>query len=310
MSAPVAGVRAIAGDIAAGRLSAVEVCRDALDRIARVNPSLNAFNLVTAERALERAADIDRRRAANSPLGPLAGVPLAVKDNLCVRGMRTTASSRILDTFVPPYDATVIAKLEQAGAKVEFKKVEDRPIPEELKNAFKEMPELKTAFKALTPGRQREYIMHFSEAKQSKTRESRIEKAMQKILNGEGLTCCASHVSLPQLRDNPQKVIDDHKLWSCSYIAIGGLNPRNPVTQTWLDFAEEYNAIAKKLEGSGIKLGYHTHSNELAKYDGKVALQILLEHFRPEIWIELDVYWITAGGGDPAQWIGKLKNRV
>jgi sugar phosphate isomerase/epimerase len=133
---------------------------------------------------------------------------------------------------------------------------------------------------------------------------------LAKILNGEGLTCCASHVSLPQLRDNPQKVIDDHKLWGCSHIAIGGLNPRNPVTQTWLDFADEYNSIAKKMEGSGIKLGYHTHSNELAKYDGKVALQILLEHFRPEIWIELDVYWITAGGGDPAQWIGKLKNRV
>jgi aspartyl-tRNA(Asn)/glutamyl-tRNA(Gln) amidotransferase subunit A len=116
MSAPVAGARTIASDIAAGRLSAVDVCRDALDCIARVNPSLNAFNLVTAERAFERAADVDRRRAANAPLGPLAGVPLAVKDNLCVRGMRTTASSRILDTFVPPYDATVIAKLEEAGA--------------------------------------------------------------------------------------------------------------------------------------------------------------------------------------------------
>lgn len=78
-------------------------------------------------------------------------------------------------------------KLEQAGAKVEFKKIEERPIPDELKAAFKEMAELKTAFKALTPGRQREYIIHFSDAKQSKTRESRIEKAMDKIFAGEGL---------------------------------------------------------------------------------------------------------------------------
>jgi aspartyl-tRNA(Asn)/glutamyl-tRNA(Gln) amidotransferase subunit A len=116
MSVPIAGARAIASDIAAGRVPAVEVCREALDRIARLNPSLNMFNLVTAERALERAADVDRRRAAGTPLGPLAGVPLAVKDNLCVRGMRTTASSRILDTFAPPYDATVITRLEQAGA--------------------------------------------------------------------------------------------------------------------------------------------------------------------------------------------------
>ena len=81
-----------------------------------VNPALNAFNLISGERALERAASIDRLRASGTPLGPLAGVPIAVKDNMCVRGMRTTASSRILDTFVPPYDATTITKLEEAGA--------------------------------------------------------------------------------------------------------------------------------------------------------------------------------------------------
>jgi aspartyl-tRNA(Asn)/glutamyl-tRNA(Gln) amidotransferase subunit A len=116
MSGVIAGARAIASDIAAGRVSATEMCTDALDRIARLNPSLNAFNFVSAERALDRAAEVDRVRASGAPLGPLAGVPLAIKDNLCVRGMRTTASSRILETFVPPYDATVITKLEQAGA--------------------------------------------------------------------------------------------------------------------------------------------------------------------------------------------------
>jgi len=116
MSAHLKGIRAIAGDIAAGRVSAVDVCRDALDRIERLNPALNAFNLISGDRALERAASIDRLRASGTPLGPLAGVPIAVKDNMCVRGMRTTASSRILDTFVPPYDATTITKLEEAGA--------------------------------------------------------------------------------------------------------------------------------------------------------------------------------------------------
>jgi aspartyl-tRNA(Asn)/glutamyl-tRNA(Gln) amidotransferase subunit A len=95
-------------------LSAVEVCRGALDRIAAANPALNAFNHVAAERALARAEAIDRAGAA--ACGPLAGVPIAIKDNMCVRGMRTTASSRILDTFVPPYDATVVQRLEAAGA--------------------------------------------------------------------------------------------------------------------------------------------------------------------------------------------------
>ena len=114
MSAPAAGATAIVDDIAAGRVSAVEVCRDALERIGRVNPALNAFNLITEERALDRAAQVDRLRASGRALGPLAGVPLAVKDNMCVQGMRTTASSRILETFVAPYDATTISKLEQA----------------------------------------------------------------------------------------------------------------------------------------------------------------------------------------------------
>jgi len=116
MSAHIKGARAIAGDIAAGRVSAVEVCRDALNHIERVNPALNAFNLISSDRALDRAANVDRLRASGVPLGPLAGVPIAVKDNMCVRGMRTTASSRILDTFVAPYDATTIVKLEEAGA--------------------------------------------------------------------------------------------------------------------------------------------------------------------------------------------------
>ncbi len=75
---------------------------------------------------------------------------------------------------------------EKAGLKVEFKK-KPEPIPEELQNKLDEIPALKTAFDALTPGRQRAYILYFSAAKQSKTRESRVEKCMRQILNGKGL---------------------------------------------------------------------------------------------------------------------------
>ena len=103
-------------DVAAGRASATEICTAFLDRIAKVNPQLNAFTTVAADRALDSARTVDRRRAAGEPIGPLAGVPIALKDNLCVRGMRTTASSRILDTFVAPYSATAVARLESAGA--------------------------------------------------------------------------------------------------------------------------------------------------------------------------------------------------
>jgi len=77
--------------------------------------------------------------------------------------------------------------VEKAGLKVEYKKNTEYVIPEELQNKFAEIPELKTAFEALTPGRQRAYILHFSQPKQSKTREARVEKYLPHILNGKGL---------------------------------------------------------------------------------------------------------------------------
>ncbi|HZT75431.1 MAG TPA: Asp-tRNA(Asn)/Glu-tRNA(Gln) amidotransferase subunit GatA [Vicinamibacterales bacterium] len=92
-------------------------CEAALARADALNGSLNAFNTIARERALARAAAIDadpgRWREA-----PLAGVPIAVKDNICTRGLRTTASSRMLADYVPPYDATVVSRLEAAGAVV------------------------------------------------------------------------------------------------------------------------------------------------------------------------------------------------
>ncbi|MFU2014355.1 YdeI/OmpD-associated family protein [Peribacillus butanolivorans] len=78
-------------------------------------------------------------------------------------------------------------EVEKAGLEVNFKKTTEFIIPEEFQNKFDEIPALKTAFEALTPGRQRAYIRYFSEPKQSKTRVSRVEKCMQQILNGKGL---------------------------------------------------------------------------------------------------------------------------
>jgi uncharacterized protein YdeI (YjbR/CyaY-like superfamily) len=77
--------------------------------------------------------------------------------------------------------------VEKAGLKVPLKKITERPIPEELQNKFNDAPALKAAFEALTPGRQRAYLLYFSGAKQSKTREARIEKCAPQILNGKGM---------------------------------------------------------------------------------------------------------------------------
>jgi uncharacterized protein YdeI (YjbR/CyaY-like superfamily) len=91
-----------------------------------------------------------------------------------------------METILKAYIYEAI-EVEKAGLEVNFKKNTEFIIPEELQNKFDEIPALKTAFEALTPGRQRAYILYFSEPKQSKTRESRVEKCIQRILNGKGL---------------------------------------------------------------------------------------------------------------------------
>ncbi|HEY3384011.1 MAG TPA: Asp-tRNA(Asn)/Glu-tRNA(Gln) amidotransferase subunit GatA [Vicinamibacterales bacterium] len=100
-----------------GEMSATEMCRESLERIERLDARLHAFTTLDADGALARAAELDRRPLAERVV-PLAGVPVAVKDNLCTRGLRTTAGSRMLEHFHPPYDATVVARLTAAGAVV------------------------------------------------------------------------------------------------------------------------------------------------------------------------------------------------
>ncbi|MGA1672753.1 MAG: Asp-tRNA(Asn)/Glu-tRNA(Gln) amidotransferase subunit GatA [Ilumatobacteraceae bacterium] len=108
----------IAAGVRGGSLSAVEVLEGHLAAIDARESEVHAFNLVLADEARERAAAIDASVAAGADPGPLAGVPVALKDNLCTRGIPTTCSSKILDGWRPPYDATVVERLAAAGAVV------------------------------------------------------------------------------------------------------------------------------------------------------------------------------------------------
>lgn len=101
--------------IAGGETTSVEVTTAFLERIDTLNPTLNAFLHVDRDRALATAADIDARIAAGEKLGPLAGVPIAVKDNFCTVDMPTTCGSRMLEGWTPPYDATVVQRVRNAG---------------------------------------------------------------------------------------------------------------------------------------------------------------------------------------------------
>ena len=97
-------------------ITARELVQATLDRIDAVDGQINAFISIDAEGALTHADEIDHRRAKNEPLGPIAGIPIALKDVLCVRGGRTTCGSKILEHYIAPYDATAVAQLRAADA--------------------------------------------------------------------------------------------------------------------------------------------------------------------------------------------------
>jgi len=108
----------IAEKVSSGEVSARSVVEHHIETINKIESDVNAFNLVTAEQALIDADEIDSKIASGETLGPLAGVPISIKDNLCTRGVETTCSSKILEGWKPPYNATVIEKLKEAGAVV------------------------------------------------------------------------------------------------------------------------------------------------------------------------------------------------
>jgi aspartyl-tRNA(Asn)/glutamyl-tRNA(Gln) amidotransferase subunit A len=106
----------VAEQVRRGDISAEEHLQSVLERMSQVEGKIHAYVTLVEDEALKRAREIDEKARRGEKLGVLAGVPVAVKDNICTYGIRTTCSSRMLENFVPPYDATVIRRLKAAGA--------------------------------------------------------------------------------------------------------------------------------------------------------------------------------------------------
>ena len=109
-------IRTLHEQLLQGDLTATEIAQEYLTRAKQLEPQLKSFILLTEDRALEQAAAVDARLKAGEDLGPLAGIPIAIKDNMCTRGIETTCASKILQGFIPPYESTVTRKLSAAGA--------------------------------------------------------------------------------------------------------------------------------------------------------------------------------------------------
>ncbi len=131
------------------------------------------------------------------------------------------------------------------------------------------------------------------------------------ILDEVGVKVVATHTAFDRLRDETDAVIAEHKLWGCDFVAIGGLPQEYRNRDGYYAFAKEATEVAKKLKAGGLTFGYHNHSFELEKFDGKTALEILYSESDPQLFTsEIDTYWIQHGGGDPAKWIRDMKGRI
>ncbi len=133
-------------------------------------------------------------------------------------------------------------------------------------------------------------------------------RQIKKALDDNGLACVVTHESLDNMRDQTEAVITKHRILDCAYTAIGGtLFGQTGTVSDWETFSKEYSSITATLHEAGIRAGYHNHSHEFQILeDGSTPMEVMLKHFEPHVWIELDVYWVAHGLVNPALWIDAI----
>lgn len=133
------------------------------------------------------------------------------------------------------------------------------------------------------------------------------------IVDDVGLTICNTHISYERLWHDLDSVIEQHRLWNCRHVAIGSLPARyrEQGEEGFRRFAAEATAVGEKLAPAGLTFSYHNHSFEFVRFGRRTALDILYQESDPRyLQAEIDTYWVQHGGGDPADWIRRMENRM
>lgn len=131
-------------------------------------------------------------------------------------------------------------------------------------------------------------------------------------LDKNGLKCVLTHTSPDKLKADALKVAEEHSVFGCKYVGLGWFGfDEEKEGQRYADFIDTYKPIEKTLKDNGKYFMYHNHDGEFKKVGGELILDKLAADFTvDEMGFTLDTFWVQAGGGDPAQWIEKLKGRV
>jgi len=131
---------------------------------------------------------------------------------------------------------------------------------------------------------------------------------LRKICDDNGLEIVATHVGIKDILENTAAIAEQHHIYGCKHVGIGGLQGDQSL-EGYQDRARQCTAAAAALKPHGLTFSYHNHNHELQRYGQKPGLQIMLEESSDDVCFEIDVYWIQAGGGDPAEWIQKVSGR-
>jgi sugar phosphate isomerase/epimerase len=133
------------------------------------------------------------------------------------------------------------------------------------------------------------------------------------IVDDNGLTVCITHIGFERLTNDLPAVIAEHQLWRCKHVAVGSMpgSYRDDGEAGYRRFAQDAAAIGRRLREAGLTFSYHNHSFEFVRFGARTGLDVIYDESDPrDLQAEIDTYWVQHGGGDPAQWIRKLKGRM